>query len=92
MSYKFWADVNTQAIVYYRPISKAEAIKINDCQDPEEQNDYPFLLEDISHYEPFLRRILKEWDGGLPPDTEDWQLEDTKESRHARQYGLDDYD
>jgi len=40
MSYKFWADVNTKPIVYYRPISEAEAIKLNSLQDDFHTTEY----------------------------------------------------
>lgn len=47
MSYKFWADVNNQAIVYYAPISENEAIKLNNSQDDFYTSEYVELEAEV---------------------------------------------
>lgn len=60
MSRKFWADVNTSAIVYYRPLSKEDAIKLNESQSDEYFGHIEMEgIEKLDEYlmRPILRQI-----------------------------------
>lgn len=43
----WWADTNNKAVVYYQPITEAEAIRLNECQEPLESGEYQMLVDRI---------------------------------------------
>lgn len=63
MSRKFWADVNTSAIVYYRALSKEDAIKLNESQSDEYFGHIE--MEGIEKLDEYLMRpIVRQIRGG----------------------------